>query len=464
MTDERDDPKATDVSERLRRLQHLGVHRGRAGLAPSPKSRTPATSSSPHHENRTPPNLPLADLPSARLEDRVDAYEVQTHFGSCLIAEARLPAAEVRGLPLAAALTASGSAVAACTRDPRLDHFDLRQAAFLDTETSGLAGGAGTFAFMVGIGMFEGEGNDTVYIVRQVFMRSPAEERALLEVTANLLARCEGLVSFNGRAFDVPLLTTRYALQRQPSPLTGVSHFDLLPAARQRWRLRLPSCALSALERDILEHPRSQEDVPGWLIPSLYSDYARSAASGKPSATAIEDMTRVFYHNREDIVSMVPLAAILCSPFEETGQLVRHEAYHPVDTVSLGRSFEELGWLDAGERAYRVALERPLSPEARTVALSRLGWLLKRQERRVEAVAVWQDWITSVPGADPTPYEELAKHHEWQANDLQSARTWTLWALHTARQLPAGPAREQALASLQHRLNRLERRLAETPK
>ena len=185
-------------------------------------------------------------------------------------------------LPLAAALAASGSAVAACARDPRLDDFDFRQAAFLDTETSGLAGGAGTFAFMVGIGMFEGEGDDTVYVVRQVFMRSPAEERALLEVTANLLARCEGLVSFNGRAFDVPLLTTRYALQRQPSPLIGLPHFDLLPAARQRWRLRLPSCALSALERDILEHPRSQEDVPGWLIPSLYSDYARSAASGKP--------------------------------------------------------------------------------------------------------------------------------------------------------------------------------------
>ncbi len=202
-------------------------------------------------------------------------------------------------------------------RDPRLDDFDFRQAAFLDTETSGLAGGAGTFAFMVGIGMFEVVGNDTIYVVRQVFMRNPAEERALLEVTASLLARCRGLVSFNGRAFDVPLLTMRYALQRQPSPLSDLPHFDLLPAARQRWRLRLPSCALSALERDILEHPRSQEDVPGWLIPSLYSDYARSAASGSPSPTAIDDMTRVFYHNREDIVSMVPLAAMLCSPFEE---------------------------------------------------------------------------------------------------------------------------------------------------
>ncbi len=353
--------------------------------------------------------------------------------------------------------------MAACARDPRLDGFDLRQAAFLDTETSGLAGGAGTFAFMVGIGMFEVAGNDTVYVVRQVFMRSPAEERALLEVTANLLARCHGLVSFNGRAFDVPLLTMRYALQRQPSPLIDLPHFDLLPAARQRWRLRLSSCALSALERDILEHSRSQEDVPGWLIPSLYSDYARSAAAGSPSPPAIDDMTRVFYHNREDIVSMVPLAAILCSPFENTGNDWLKQPLHPVDCVSLGRSFEELGWHATGELAYRTALERSLSPEARTVALSRLGWLLKRQDRRAEAVAVWQDWITSVPGPDPTPYEELAKHHEWQANDLQSARTWTLWALHTARQLPAGPAREQVLASLQHRLNRLERKLAETP-
>ena len=258
-------------------------------------------------------------------------------------AEARLPATETRGLPLAAALAASGSAVAACARDPRLDGFDLRQAAFLDTETSGLAGGAGTFAFMVGIGMFEAEGNDTVYVVRQVFMRSPAEERALLEVTASLLARCTGLVSFNGRAFDVPLLTMRYALQRQPSPLTGLPHFDLLPAARQRWRLRLPSCALGALERDILAHARSQDDVPGWLIPSMYSEYARSAASGSPSPTAIDDMTRVFYHNREDIVSMVPLAAMLCAPFEEdrtTGG--SSEAYHPVDNVS--GEFED-GWL-----------------------------------------------------------------------------------------------------------------------
>ena len=182
MTDERDDPKATDVSERLRRLQHLGVHRGRAGIKTSSQSETLAPSTSiSSTDSPVPPPQSVASYPAAppsaslRLEDRVNAYEVQTHYGSCLVAEAHLPAAEVRGLPLAAALAASGSAVAACARDPRLDHFDLRQAAFLDTETSGLAGGAGTFAFMVGIGMFEGEGNDTVYVCLLYTSPSPRD-------------------------------------------------------------------------------------------------------------------------------------------------------------------------------------------------------------------------------------------------------------------------------------------------
>lgn len=471
MAENRDAPEPNDIGERLRRLQRLGVRRGRAGFSapPGPKPVSPETAPAsaahpaiPLHPIDSPPDTQASAIPA--LEDRVGAVEVVTPYGSCLVAEARLPVGEVRGWPLAGALAVSGPAVAACARDAGLADFDLRQAAFLDTETSGLAGGAGTFAFMVGIGMFEPQGDELIYVVRQVFMRSPAEEPALLDVTARLLARCTGLVTFNGRSFDAPLLITRYGLRRQPSPLSGLPHFDLLPAARQRWRLRLPSCALGALERDILEVDRSEEDVPGWLIPSLYSDYARGLASGSLTPTVVEDMARVFYHNREDIVSMVPLAAILCQPFEDAGNGWSQQPLHPVDCVSLGRCFEELGWHAVGELAYRTALERPLAQEVRTLALSRLGWMLKRQERRDEAAAVWQDWITSVPGPDPTPYEELAKHHEWQTNDLTAARTWTLWALHTARQLPAGPVRDQALATLQHRLDRLERKLVENPK
>jgi uncharacterized protein YprB with RNaseH-like and TPR domain len=435
------------AAERLRRLQQLGVHRGRAGLASPPAAPSP----------RPPSAAPPASGSSPRLAGRVGAEELITPAGSCLVAAMAYSLEELRGgWALGAARAVRGAAVAACSRDPRLADFDFRGAAFLDTETSGLAGGAGTFAFMVGIGMFEGES----YVVRQLFMRSPAEERALLHALSGLLARCSGLVTFNGRSFDAPLLNTRYALQRQPSPLADLPHLDLLPAARQRWRLRLPSCALGALEQEILGWQRSQQDVPGWLIPSIYQEYARS--QGQPRPEVVDDMARVFYHNREDIVNMAPLAAILCAPFEETGAWRPDDSLPAADWLSIGRCYEELDWQEASERAYRRALEAALPAELRGLALRRLGWLLKRQERRAEAVAVWHDWITSVSGPEVTPYEELAKHHEWQEVDLAAARKWTMWGLHTARQLPPGPAREEALSSLQHRLERLERKLAGT--
>jgi uncharacterized protein len=431
-----------DVAERLRRLQQLGVRRGRAGLVSPP---TPAAQPPPAQ-----PGGPALDLAA-----RVSAEEILTPAGPCLVTTTRYPLDEARGgWALGAALRVSRAAAAACGRDQRLADFDFGQAAFLDTETSGLAGGAGTLAFMVGIGTFE-----DAYVVRQVFMRSPAEERALLHVVSNLLERCNGLVTFNGRSFDAPLLNTRYALQREPSPLAGLPHLDLLPAARQRWRLRLPSCALGALEKDVLDFQRTQEDVPGWLIPSIYQEYARGL--GQPRPEVVDDMARVFYHNREDIVNMAPLAAMLCAPFDLAGAVLPDAALPPTDWVSLGRCYEELDWQEAGEAAYRRALEAVLPAELRSLALRRLGWLLKRQERRAEAVGIWQDWITSVPGPDVTPYEELAKHHEWHELDLAAARKWTMWGLHTAKQLPPGPAREETLAGLQHRLERLERKLTE---
>ncbi|HSN75524.1 MAG TPA: ribonuclease H-like domain-containing protein, partial [Anaerolineae bacterium] len=276
---------ADDVAERLRRLGQLGVRRGRAGLAPpipAPKIST------------APPTDPGLDLAA-----RVAAQEIFTPAGPCLVATTHYPLDEARGgWALDAALRVSSDAAAACGRDQRLADFDFHSAAFLDTETSGLAGGAGTFAFMVGIGSFQEDG----YVVRQVFMRNPAEERALLHVVGSLLAPCRELVTFNGRSFDAPLLNTRYALQRKPSPLADLSHLDLLPAARQRWRLRLSSCALSALEKDILGFRRTEQDVPGWLIPSIYQEYARS--QGQPRSEVVDDMARVFYHNREDIVNM----------------------------------------------------------------------------------------------------------------------------------------------------------------
>ena len=458
MSDQPGSPQ-DDVAQRLRRLQQLGVKRGRAGIKPPPEPAAPA---------RSPTTLPS---PGHSLLDLVDGRVVETAFGPCTVVETRFPLDETRGgWPLSATLAIDGATVAACSRNQGMAGFDFRGAAFIDTETSGLSGGAGTFAFMVGIGTFEEEGKGNAgkegkkgteagsweYVVRQVFMDNPGQERALLSVVDEVLARCSGLVSFNGRAFDAPLLENRYLLNREPSPLRGLLHFDLLPAARQRWRLRLPSRSLGSLERDILEFERSEEDVPGWLIPSIYQQYARGGDALTPAV--LSDVVHVFYHNLHDIVNMAPLAAILCAPFHAGGMLA--DALHPVDLVSLARCFEELAWHEQGESTYRRALGLALPPSVRVEALNRLAWMLKRQQRRAEAVALWQDWITSVPGHDVTPYLELAKHHEWHGVDLAAARKWTLWAVHIAGQMPPGPDRELAKADLQHRLERIERKLA----
>ena len=140
------------------------------------------------------------------------------------------------------------SLISQWANDSRLAEIPLSRFAFLDTETSGLSGGTGTYAFMVGIGRFV----DDQLILRQFFMRDPAEEPAMLEAIAHFLAASEALVTFNGKAFDAPLLRTRFRLHHIPVPYEGYAHLDLLPLARKLWRDRLESRALKYLEEHVL--------------------------------------------------------------------------------------------------------------------------------------------------------------------------------------------------------------------
>src|SRR5512139_508343 len=158
--------------------------------------------------------------------------------------------------------------IAQWANDARLADIPLSRFAFLDTETSGLSGGTGTYAFMVGIARFV----DDQFLLRQFFLRDPAEEPAMLEAIAGFLAPAQALVTFNGKAFDAPLLSTRYRLHHIPIPYENYSHLDLLPLARRLWRDRLESRALKYLEEHILRLTRSSEEVPGYEIPWLYFD------------------------------------------------------------------------------------------------------------------------------------------------------------------------------------------------
>jgi len=139
---------------------------------------------------------------------------------------------------------------------------DIQDFIFLDTETSGLAGGTGTYAFEVGLGRFTDRG----FHLAQFFMRHPGEEPALLAGLSEFMDGMKAVVTYNGKSFDIPLLNTRYTLMGMTSPFADVDHFDLLPLARRLWRIRLESRTLANVENQILGVQRGEEEVPGYLI------------------------------------------------------------------------------------------------------------------------------------------------------------------------------------------------------
>jgi len=328
-----------------------------------------------------------------------------------------------------------------------LDGFDFRQAVFVDIETTSLVGGTGTYAFLVGIGRFEPDGG---FRVRQFFLCGPHEERALLAAVSEEVGNQPAAVSFNGKAFDLPLLSTRYALARRRSPFDGSAHVDLLHPARRLWSARLPSCALSVLEEYILGVVRDQ-DIPGWEIPGVYAQYVYQGVTGR--------LPQVFAHNVHDVVAMVALAGQMCNTFNDPDAA---GITHGIDWFSLGRFYEDLGWVERSIAAYSRALATQLPPAIWDATLFHLSFLHKRCEAWEEAVVLWQDLVEMRPPRRLYPFVELAKFYEHRQNDYETALRLVREAIHLVESFQLVPRRQPrsiALAELRHRQARLERKL-----
>jgi len=240
------------------------------------------------------PTPPKVD--SHSIDSVVAGSFVPTPRGDVFITQQTYPSDYIYGeAPLVSTFPLSH--ISQWAKDTQISKLPLSKFAFLDTETSGLSGGTGTYAFLVGVARFM----DGEYVLQQFFMRDPDEEPALLEGLAKFLAPCEALVTFNGKAFDAPLLSTRYRLHQIPIPYREYSHLDLLPLARRLWRDRLESRALKYLEEHVLGLTRSSEEVPGYEVPWLYFDYLRTG-DARP-------LGGVFYHNAMDVVAMAALLA-----------------------------------------------------------------------------------------------------------------------------------------------------------
>lgn len=285
---------------------------------------------------------------------------------------------------------------------------DLTRTVFLDTETTGLAGGTGTYPFLIGIGYFAAPAagaDPDRFVVRQFALRDYSEEPAQLEALTEELARFSAVVTYNGRAFDLPLIETRYRMQRHGPPLENPQHLDLLFPARAVWRERLPSCALKDIETAVLG-VRRLGDVPGWLIPNLYFDYLRNR-DPRP-------LRPVFSHNLLDILSLATLLARL------SHLLADPAALDPADAYGAGRIHESCGDPERAVACYTLALTANLPPVLRQRCLQRLSALHKRAHNWTAALAVWERCMQT---ADPDlgAHRELAMYYEHVARDHRQA-------------------------------------------
>ena len=385
------------------------------------------------------------ESPDPPLDTLIAGEWVLSSNSRCFVVEEHYPLDHRHGLfPLAELLSWSPDALSPFLAGTGDQSFDPRHALFLDAETTGLARTAGTFVFLVGVGYF----TEDSFCVRQYFVPDYADEDALLDLLAHDFASHRGLVTFNGRAFDWPLIANRYILAKREIPSNDSPHLDLLYAARRLWRRLLDSCALSSLESHVLDIVRTTQDVPGWEIPRLYQEYL---ALGRT-----EPLVGVFYHNAVDILSLVSLTTrlsrCLSNPFG-----VEEDDFR--DYVALGRLFRELERVQDAVQAYRKGMTST-DETTRDLAHKQLSFFLKRLGRHEEAMELWQ---AQLGGRELYPYVELAKQFEHRLRDYPTAAKITeealSWLQSHAEHLTSaklGLLHDKLL----HRLGRLRRRMS----
>jgi len=344
------------------------------------------------------------------IETVVPGREYQTNFGSLFSLGHSYPQDYLHGRqPVLPQHPIYG--LARWSRVPELEQKNLDQFIFLDTETTGLSGGTGTMAFMVGVARFRGES----LAMEQFFLRSPAEEAALL---AGLEEFCDGMaavVTYNGKSFDIPILNTRYILQGFTSPFEDLPHLDLLHLTRRIWRARLEQCNLGNIEQQILQLQRDGDEVPGYLVPEYYAQYLRDGNA--------EPLRGIFYHNEQDVLSLAALFALFADMLEAP---TAWETPNSQDLTALGRLLEHMGEVDGAVSLYQKGAQAAESARTKLEPLLAQAKLHKRHGEYNRALPLWEQ---AAADGSLEALEELAKYHEHSTRQLEKALAYTNQAL-----------------------------------
>lgn len=312
--------------------------------------------------------------------------------------------------------------------------------AWLDTETTGLAGGTGTYVFLIGLAAVD----DGQVTLTQHFLQHLSAEAEMLESLRDHLRQYDALVTFNGTRFDLPLLQTRFLLNRLRADLETQSHLDLMTLARRLWYRRLGGYSLALLEQAILRVERFI-DVPGWMVPSLYVQYLNCGD--------LDLLEPVFEHNAQDVLSLVALHGV-------AGELLAFpdRPRIAVDWFGLGRLLETRENREAAAGCYRVALKEERDPAVRRRAATALARYYRRSGRINELLALWDREAQAGILPQWLALERLAMLSEWQMCDTQRALALTDEALACLN-----GANDSCQLRLLHRRDRLLRKMPDSP-
>ncbi len=345
---------------------------------------------------------PLHDPATDGDEQDLPGEEVETPFGPVLVNTVEYAPDRHHGREPVSGFLSVGEGLAVLGGNESLAGLDPTGALFLDTETTGLSGGTGTLAFLVGVGCLRRDG---VFLLEQVFCRNPTEEQAQLEILSSRLRDADYLVTFNGRAFDVPLLNTRFVMNRMTNPGAALPHLDLLHVARRIFKRRLDDRSLTALERAVLGFHR-EGDIPGHAIPAAYTDYLRGGST--------RDMKAVLSHNGLDLLALAALGGVLERMYSNPTAVE-----HAVDHLGLARAAMEAGRDDAMDHHLARAGDLTSGSE-RCDALHMAARHAARNKRFDQARDLWEQ-IVEIDSADGTAHLALAKHFEHCEKDYDRA-------------------------------------------
>ncbi len=438
-----------------------------------------------HRKNASVSRVPEATVQGDRLAELLGARINRNHYGEHLSLREWYSTPEICSpherslsllLPPAAGSTAGASA----------QHLDLaldpEKWLFLDTETTGLAGGTGTYAFMVGIAWWDAGGLQ----VEQIFMRDLDEEHSLLLELSERMKQRPVLVTFNGKSFDWPLLETRFRMTRSFADFRPKLHLDLLHPSRQLWRLRIGSVRLRDLERQVLGGRERtlgwtrHDDIDSSLIPQMYFDYLRHGAA--------EQLVGVFRHNQMDLRGLAALSGKILSLLDSGNGIAdaaKADAHDPIDVLGLSRLMRKRGHASRARELHETALNFGLPRSVERLAQMELAQMAKRELDYARAISLWDAVREPCGSRRPemavrteesekalesaiTAAEQLAIYYEHRAKEPRRALDLILAALSELQQaqrdaILAGGRLEKIKTRLDRRLQRLQRRCENVP-